>query len=316
MTSDSNRPFTHTTLIHVTHPAGILRATACALVIAAVDPAALMAQSATASTVERFDLSGVAPRGVTEQSLRDRVARHHAGDMSDAIAIQRALAAYYLTHGDTLRANAAAALRDGGKPAGAMARYGDVPAKTYGEVPAKKYGDVPAKTYGELPAKTYGDVPAPRYDAPASSAAPTTRGTTGRDPAPVRERASTAPTPPGASPSGAQDMHFFHMADPAHEDLWDFKADGSFSHTEVGGQGGVSARTSETGTYAIANGTLVVNVTQRIGAAAVTGSGQRNTLTADQSATSETRKYTISLLGVRGASGMLLNGVRYYVKNW
>ena len=293
MTSDSNRPFTHTTLIHVTHPAGILRATACALVIAAVDPAALMAQSATASTVERFDLSGVAPRGVTEQSLRDRVARHHAGDMADAIAIQRALAAYYLTHGDTLRANAAAALRDGGKPAGAMARYGDVPAKTYGEVPAKKYGDVPAKTYGELPAKTYGDVPAP-----------------------VRERASTAPTPPGASPSGAQDMHFFHMADPAHEDLWDFKADGSFSHTEVGGQGGVSARTSETGTYAIANGTLVVNVTQRIGAAAVTGSGQRNTLTADQSATSETRKYTISLLGVRGASGMLLNGVRYYVKNW
>jgi len=293
MTSDSNRPFTHTTLIHVTHPAGILRATACALVIAAVDPAALMAQSATASTVERFDLSGVAPRGVTEQSLRDRVARHHAGDMADAIAIQRALAAYYLTHGDTLRANAAAALRDGGKPAGAMARYGDVPAKTYGEVPAKKYGDVPAKTYGELPAKKYGDVPAP-----------------------VRERASTAPTPPGASPSGAQDMHFFHMADPAHEDLWDFKADGSFSHTEVGGQGGVSARTSETGTYAIANGTLVVNVTQRIGAAAVTGSGQRNTLTADQSATSETRKYTISLLGVRGASGMLLNGVRYYVKNW
>ena len=293
MTSDSNRPFTHTTLIHVTHPAGILRATACALVIAAVDPAALMAQSATASSVERFDLSGVAPRGVTEQSLRDRVARHHAGDMSDAIAIQRALAAYYRTHGDTLRANAAAALRDGGKPAGAMARYGDVPAKTYGEVPAKKYGDVPAKTYGELPAKTYGDVPAP-----------------------VRERASTAPTPPGASPSGAQDMHFFHMADPAHEDLWDFKADGSFSHTEVGGQGGVSARTSETGTYAIANGTLVVNVTQRIGAAAVTGSGQRNTLTADQSATSETRKYTISLLGVRGASGMLLNGVRYYVKNW
>ena len=111
-------------------------------------------------------------------------------------------------------------------------------------------------------------------------------------------------------------MHFFHMADPAHEDLWDFKADGSFSHTEVGGHGGVSARTSETGTYAIANGTLVVNVTQRIGAAAVTGSGQRNTLTADQSATSETRKYTISLLGVRGASGMLLNGVRYYVKNW
>ena len=47
-------------------------------------------------------------------------------------------------------------------------------------------------------------------------------------------------------------MHFFHMADPAHEDLWDFKADGSFSHTEVGGQGGVSARTSETGTYAMA----------------------------------------------------------------
>jgi hypothetical protein len=268
----------------------------------------LVAAAQSGTNAERFDLTGIHGRGTVEAALRQRATAHLAGDIADAVALQRDLAAYYRTHADTARARQAAEKAGTAQPSGAAA-------PTQGPEKAPAFGSVKAPKYGSVKAPSYGSVSAPSSDstkAPSSGSAHTPKsGTPGGVVTIPLAKPAPAPGP------GAMKASFYHMNGPSSETTWDFLADGTYLKTSIGGGTGVSARSSERGTYTISNGTLEVHVTRKTGASTTTVTGgDRSILTGSTQQASEVHRYAIELLGTNGGGGMVLDGVTYKVKTW
>jgi hypothetical protein len=285
-------------------------------------PLAAAAQSGT--NTEQFDLTGIRGRGTVEAALRQRATVHRTGDIANAVALQRDLAAYYRTHADTARARQAAEKAGTALPSGVAApTQGSEKAPEFGSTKAPAFGSVKAPTYGSVKAPTYGSVKAPSY---GSASAPSSDST--KAPSPGSAHAPKSGTPGGlvtiplAKPApapgpGAMKASFYHMNGPSSETTWDFLADGTCLKTSIGGGTGVSARSSERGTYTISNGTLEVHFTRKTGASTTTVTGgDRSTLTGSTQQASEVHRYAIELLGTNGSGGMVLDGVTYKVKTW
>jgi hypothetical protein len=181
--------------------------------------------------------------------------------------------------------------------AGAMKRYGDVPAKTYGGVPAPKFGDIPTKKYENVPA------PAPTASKAASSGSPS---------APGGEHANGTP-----ESAGGFDGHFFRMTGGSSMEMWDFSATGRYSRTRVAGGGGFSGRSSEVGTYSVSGGVLVLHPENNYDASATTAAGGKNsTLTGAKGPAEPSQRLPFKLLGSHGKNGAVIGGNRYQLKNW
>lgn len=280
-------------------------------ILSALALCASLAAAQNPRGLESFDLSGIKGNGASESTLRKRAASHHAGDLADASALQRDIAAYYWTHGDTVRAKVATsnALR-----ADSVARLN---AKPSGEVKAPSFGEEKAPSFGSVKAPSYGNVNAPKSGVQRP---PATKPVSGVKPAkpstPSTPKPETTSTPKAPVP-GAFTKSFYHMDGPSHQEQWDFLSDGTYLHTTIGGGAGVAARSSERGTYTVTNGVLEVHVTKKAGASTTTVTGgDRTTMTGSTAAAAESHTYKFKLLGKDGADGMELDGVTYKVKNW
>lgn len=117
--------------------------------------------------------------------------------------------------------------------------------------------------------------------------------------------------------TGAITGRFYRMDSANRMETWEFVSDGTYLRTTIAGGRGAAVRTSERGTYRIANGVMEVQVTKTTGASTTTVTGgDRTTMTGATPPSSEVRRYRITLLGTNGSAGMELDGAAYKVKSW
>ncbi len=180
---------------------------------------------------EVFDVGGMpaSPRTAVERDLARRIRGHRRGDLAGAARIQRDLAVYYRSQGDSPRARAAEERAEA-----AEAAYGKAP-----EVAVYQPETPGAKPEAEAPAL---GIPAiePLTDVPAAEAA--------------------QPEPAGEEPlQGA-----FHVLQGRTLHRWEFRPDGTFEHGWMvrGSRGAVGM---ETGTFSVSGPFITLFVERRAG---------------------------------------------------
>jgi len=293
--------------------------------------------------VEQFDVSGIPtpPTTFTEQRLLQMVSRHRAGDTTQAIQIQRALAEYYAKKGDTRRAQAASSRASAGSAVSspspragdvpvaksgdvpmrrndgvpvprpgdvAMRQYGDVPTAKSGDVPMRSYGDVPMRKYGDVGVGKPGDVAVPR---PGDVAVPTP----GDAPAPSSRDVSPPDAPaalPPTAPSGPLPFtgSFSRLLSGGRTvETWTFKPNGAYRYQL--GTPGVASH-SEEGTFRVMGDVLELNQTDEATAAS-SGAGPYGRLdTAGARARSRVRQLKFQISGTGNRQHLILDGKDYF----
>jgi len=248
-------------------------------------PARPVTREAALAEVEQFDLSGLPASATTfaEQQIHFSIREHQPGDVSDAIRIQRKMAAVYRERGDAVRADAA-----------------DRRAAT-------------AQAALRIPAGSLSITTSSRRSGPESEAQRTVNPPAGAPP-PLPAAAPPVPSAPAAKP--AFTGLFYHMHSASALEKWDFNADGTFRHTWVGGGAGASSRTAEKGTFHLEGGDLVLEIGNVVSAYAANTGYKQTSLGAGTDESHEVRRMKLVLHGDKGSGGIALDGVEFKVRSW
>lgn len=281
--------------------------------------------------VERFDKSGLPTRPQTsvERDLARRISAHRAGDVADAVRIQRQLAAYYQGKGDYARARAAEAraieAAEAGedpmnpRPYGTAPRRDGVAAppypRTYRGAPMPVYAPmpVPAPAQAEPAPPAFGNVASPAPPAPGSVAVPAYDPGDAKpaEPAPQPPDAKAiapknddagAPQPVAVSPqlsgrfSGMQGQTLH---------TWEFRPDGSFEHAWTARVPATGDANLEAGTFSVVGPYLTLVVWGRAGTRSA----------APARGAQQVRRHRIGMLGPGAGNAIMLDGMMLKPQN-